>query len=95
MKNLEDLIASKEFVRLGCKTTVCFITLKNGFEIVGTSACVNPEDFDKEIGEKWAEKDAMDQLEKYEGYRRQDEVADKKRVLEEIEKMREIARQRK
>ena len=68
---MEHLIAKKEFFVVGAKTTVCLLTLINGFEIIGTSACVDPRHFVRETGEIWALKDAMNQLEKYDGYMRQ------------------------
>lgn len=38
----------------GTTCTVCCITMDNGFTFVGQSACVNPEDFDSELGEEYA-----------------------------------------
>ena len=60
-----------EYFIIGEKTTICLLTTAEGFEIVGASACVNPKDFDVMEGRKWALKDSQDQLEQYEGYRRQ------------------------
>lgn len=56
------------FSKVGEKTLVCLIKLENGFEVVGTSACVNPEDFDLEIGEYYSLKNALDKVEELEGY---------------------------
>jgi hypothetical protein len=39
------------------------LTLKNGFEVIGSSACVNPEDYDFEIGKKYAREQAITKLE--------------------------------
>ena len=61
-------IDKEQYFKAGEKTTVCVLTLRNGFEIVGSSACVDPENFDLEVGQKWARKDAVDQVEKLEGY---------------------------
>ena len=38
--------------------TVCAITLKNGFVVVGDSACIDPRKFDEEIGRQVAFDDA-------------------------------------
>lgn len=57
-----------EFVILGEKTTVCLLKLMNGYEVVGTSACIDPEDFDAELGEKYAFSEALAQLAKLNGY---------------------------
>lgn len=60
-----------QFAVLGKKTTVCILTLENGFEITGTSSCVDPKDFDKEIGETYALKQAREKAEEFEGFLRQ------------------------
>ena len=43
MEKIFDLIEKKEFFKLGQKTTVCLLTLKNWFEVVTSSACIKPE----------------------------------------------------
>lgn len=63
-----------EYVVVGRKTTVCCLTLCNGFEIIGKSACVNPLDFDKDLGESNAFKDALLILSEIDGFARQNEV---------------------
>lgn len=42
--------------------TFCVLVLKNGFTIVGKSACASPENFDAELGRKIARQDAVSQL---------------------------------
>lgn len=49
-------------------TTYCTIIMKTGFEFVGRSACVDPANFNKEIGEKVAYDDAFRQIWSHEGY---------------------------
>lgn len=49
-------------------TTVCQITLENGYTIVGTSACVDPANFNQAIGEKYAFEDAVEKIWPLEGY---------------------------
>lgn len=41
--------------------TLCVIVLRNGFTLVGKSACVDAASFDAEIGRKYAREDAMRQ----------------------------------
>ena len=48
--------------------TICVLTLKNGFTIVGKSACASPENYDAEIGAKIAREDARRQIWALEGY---------------------------
>lgn len=64
-------VKSTEFVKLGKKTTACLLTVKNGFEIVGTSACVDPADFNEEIGNHFALVDALNILDGFVGFARQ------------------------
>ena len=51
---IESRIASTEFHRIGETVTLCNITLDNGFSVRGESACVNPENYNQQIGEKIA-----------------------------------------
>ena len=48
--------------------TVCVLTLENGFNVTGTSACASPENFNKELGEDIAFKKAVEQIWELEGY---------------------------
>lgn len=66
---IEQMIETIEYSKLGKKTTVCLMTLKNGFEIVATSSCIDPKDYDQEVGNKIALEKAMDKLWELEGYR--------------------------
>lgn len=66
---LENLVENKQFVVFeGTTVTVCLVTLKNGFNLVGKSACLDPNNFDKSDGEQYAYEDAMDKLWELEGY---------------------------
>lgn len=68
-----DLIKSKivkeQFhVFDGTQLTVCVLTLENGFNVTGESACASPENFDKEIGKKIARDNAINKIWSLEGY---------------------------
>jgi len=59
----------------GCPTmasmeclTICVLVLRNGFTIIGKSACASPENFDAELGHKIAREDARRQIWALEGY---------------------------
>ena len=67
-EDIESTIESEEYSKVGYKTTLCMMTLKNGFEVVGSSACVNASDYDHEIGSEFARKRAMDKVWELEGY---------------------------
>jgi hypothetical protein len=65
---MEVLVIKEEYTKIGEKTTVCLLTLKNGYEIAGYSACVDPKMFDYEIGKHWAKENAKQKLEEIVGY---------------------------
>lgn len=49
-KMVDDFIVAKEVSTLGDKMTVVRATLRNGFELVESSACVSPENYDEKLG---------------------------------------------
>ncbi len=70
IESLESLVVSEQFhVFEGTTMTVCCLTLKNGFAVIGESACILPENFDEAVGREIARANAIDQLWKLEGYR--------------------------
>lgn len=54
--------------------TICNITMKNGFSIRGESACVDPRNFDKAVGQKYAYEDAISKIWVLEGYLLKEEI---------------------
>lgn len=50
------------------RTTICQLTMENGFTIEGTSACVDKANYNKALGEKYAYEDAINNVWKFEGY---------------------------
>lgn len=67
-EKLESVISNEDYIKIGKKTTICCLTLKNGYEIIGVSACVDSNNFDLEKGKYWARKEAINQIWKLEGY---------------------------
>lgn len=51
-KMVDDFIVAKEVSTRGDKVTVVRATLRNGFELVESSACVSPENYDEKLGAK-------------------------------------------
>ena len=49
-------------------TTVCQLFMKNGYVVIGTSACVDPNNFNKATGERIAYENAINALWPLEGY---------------------------
>jgi hypothetical protein len=70
-------VESVTFHKVGKKTTVALLTVDNGFEIVGTSACVNPDDFNEKIGNHYALANALDKLDSFVGFAKQEEAFQK------------------
>lgn len=54
----------------GTQITICVLVLTNGFTTVGQSGCINPADFDADIGKQMAYRDAEDSIWRLEGYLR-------------------------
>lgn len=52
----------------GTTVTVCCLTLKNGYTVIGESACASPENFDEELGRKIAYENARNKIWQLEGY---------------------------
>ena len=52
----------------GSTTTVCMLTLSNGFTVVGESACASPENFDADLGKRIARDHAKQKIWALEGY---------------------------
>lgn len=49
-------------------TTICFIVMRNGFKFVGTSTPASPENYDAEVGKRYAYDNAFKQIWTHEGY---------------------------
>jgi hypothetical protein len=72
--DLKALVVKEYYHRIPDSTvTVCALTLKNGFIVVGDSACIDPRKFDEEIGRQVAFDDAIEKVWELEGYRMKSE----------------------
>lgn len=65
---LKNWVVSQESARVGRKTTVSCLQMPNGYEVLGTSACVNPEQYDYDLGVFYATQDALKKVEEIVGY---------------------------
>lgn len=70
-EDIKNAIVSEKIYDLGVKTTAVVLTLRNGFEVVGTSACVDPANYKQEVGAEYARKRAIDKVWELEGYKLQ------------------------
>ena len=50
--DVDNFISKVEAIKMGDKTTVVQATFKNGFSMVSGSSCVEPKNFDMEIGKQ-------------------------------------------
>ena len=48
--------------------TLCMVTLDNGFVVIGKSMPADPDNFDEELGKKFAKEDAIRQIWPLEAY---------------------------
>lgn len=55
--------------------TVSILVMKNGFTVIGKSAPASPENFNAELGAKFAREDAIRQLWPHEGYALREKLA--------------------
>lgn len=67
--DIENAIASEQYHVFANSTfTACLLTLKNGYTVIGESACASPENFNIEIGRKIARENAKNKIWALEGY---------------------------
>ena len=57
--------------------TICIIVMQNGFTVIGKSAPADAENFNAELGRKFAREDAIRQLWPLEGYALRDKLHNK------------------
>lgn len=69
-----EVLAEQFYVFPGTMLTVCCLTLKNGFTVTGESACASPENFDAELGQKIARRNAEAKIWGLLGFRLRDKL---------------------
>lgn len=57
------------------RTTICQLTMRNGFTVDGKSACVDKAEFNTELGNKYARAQAVEKVWMFLGYDLQNQVA--------------------
>lgn len=68
-EGIEALIIDETYTVLpNGRTTICQLTLRNGFTVEGQSACVCIENFDPVKGNKYSREDAVEKIWQLEGY---------------------------
>lgn len=74
LEELEANIVKTDYVQQDL-LTVCILTLKNGFSVVGKSACAVPGNFKLDVGQRLARNDAVNQIWALMGYELKTKVA--------------------
>lgn len=69
-----QILAEQFHVFPGTTLTVCALTLRNGFCVVGESAAASPENFNEELGRKIARDNARNKIWAFEGYTLRNEL---------------------
>lgn len=68
-EQIDSLIVSEQYHRFpGTTLTVCCLTLRNGYNVIGQSASVSALTFSARLGETLAREDARDKIWALEGY---------------------------
>ena len=76
LNSLLDKINSVKYTILNdSTTTVCMLTMKNGYNVLGTSACADPANFNKAKGELYSYQDAVNNVWPLEGYLLREELS--------------------
>lgn len=69
MQGILDKVVQATYTLLpNGRTTVCQLTMQNGFTIEGQSACVDAAKYNRHLGEKYAYEDALNKVWPFEGY---------------------------
>ena len=60
---LESKILAENYHQFaGTTVTICCLTLENGYNTIGQSACIDQANFDSEMGQGFARADAFNKL---------------------------------
>lgn len=61
--SVEQLIEFEQYWRpRGTLMTVCSLTLRNGFVLIGEAACASPDVFNAKLGKRFARENALNKL---------------------------------
>jgi hypothetical protein len=68
LADLESKIDREQYHVFDNVLTICVLTTKSGFTVTGESACASPENFNQDLGAKFAREQAVRKLWGFEGY---------------------------
>ena len=76
IEDVENAVKKDDYIVLPDeRTTICMLTLYNGFTVRGESSCVCRENFDTALGQKYAREDAVKKVWPLLGFRLADKLA--------------------
>lgn len=78
-ESIKAKIADVDYAYLGT-STICMITMQNGFKFFGTSTPASPENYDIEIGTRYAYDNAFKQIWTHEGYLLRESLSKKEEI---------------
>lgn len=58
------------------QTTICLITMQNGFKFIGTSTPADARNYDADVGDRYAYDNAFKQIWTHEGYLLREQLKD-------------------
>lgn len=62
-ENITESIKNVQWhVMPGTTLTICLVTLYNGYTVTGESACVNPDNFNRVLGEQYSYENAKEKI---------------------------------
>lgn len=76
LQQIEEAIQGETYTVLPSgRATICEMTLKNGYVVIGQSLCVSRENFNAELGQKISREDAKQKIWPLEGYLLREKLA--------------------
>jgi hypothetical protein len=78
LPSMEQRIQTVTYIVHESILTLCILKMRNGFYVVGEAAPASPENFNAELGRKFAYENAIRQLWKLEGYALREQLSKRK-----------------
>jgi len=77
LADIEDSIGTVDYIRPAAADymTIAVVVMKNGYVVLGKSAPADPDNFNQELGEKFAREDAIRQIWPLMGFALRDKLA--------------------
>lgn len=67
-EHIDATIETVRYVHTGETTTIAILTLRNGYEVLGQSACADPANYEQALGQQLALEDGKKKIWPLEGY---------------------------